>query len=459
MNMHIYFCKDGNLRLMHPKTSQMIPMTDVQKIINMEKDDFLFFSRFLLNIVHFEKGLTVNKFFKCLEPWSYFWSLYSQVELNEYLKICNTPQLLKNVPFINEVEFSHVVNIQSAISHIIDNKTVHNENLDKVLNSEHSVFVNPLLGDSFNISNEYFLRGYTDISKDLNIDISDFPFVDYMNSQFVLRNKNNVIFEEDGIKDIMDIQDKKLTNRNIEHIVFSKNMFDIGGKHIRMSEDLWDYSFSYIEGETFFEMGTLLREIFRHLPHQPILENTKYSNIFHEAINLVNEKIFTDDEDKANVLQSLINHIMTQKNEETYNEARKILAEKPDKPQKPVSLPTAQIIPFKQKNNKTSTVTKTPSDNGSAEVVHILNFKKKEDKGHIHQSSGEEYDYNVDIFNQIIGIAHKQGIPIQDGEKIVTNTPQYNRVQGIIQNEIFKELDMSEFYSDNFKPNPLFPEE
>ncbi len=85
MDFHFIFCADGILRMQYTGKPIAIPVSFIQEQENI-KDDYKFWFNWWNKTVVFEQGLTFGKFIECLSPWEIFWSNYTGINIEAYLK-------------------------------------------------------------------------------------------------------------------------------------------------------------------------------------------------------------------------------------------------------------------------------------------------------------------------------------------------------------------------------------
>lgn len=450
--MKIIFCKDGILRSFDYGNSKLLSLTYIQELLQMN-DSFTFLSRFLTQEVVFEKGLTFNNFFKCLEPWAEFWENYTQNHISNYIKVGRTPRILKKNNYIEEVEFSNFINIQSSLTPIFRDSIVYNSDVLTIANSKHKEELFLSMTQNFTIDNQYCIFGYTQHSPQLAIDIVEVPYYEWMNAQFTLKRSSQVIFNEDGLKDAMDMQETKLTSRNIHNLVFSKNMLNLGGNHMEVNDSFIDSSFSFVEGEAFFTLEQIMRNIFKFIPSSVLEDDTIYSNLIYESVQSVLNGTFklTSETNTANVIYSLVqsklvnyyenintNPKLSENNEEPEPNDKVLVNDFNQNSQ------NSSVLQF-NKNDKNSSFESKPKN--SDNIISFNNFKKSdEDNKPIIPIISPELTENSQIFSQMISYAEEDNEELIDSNTIYPNDPHNNRIMGVTCENLMPYLNIEDFH-------------
>lgn len=472
--MKIFFCNDGVLRLGNNQNESLLPMTMVQTAFNL-RNDFEFFSRFMTHEITLEKGLTFANFIKCLAPWGDFWSMYTMTDLVAYNEYIKRPRAFKSVPYVHEIEFSHFVRVTPAHTHIINNQSIHNSELVHVLQSKHQHYMQLHIGVEFNIEQNYTLRGYTDFSPEINLDISEVPTYELLNSQMVLRRQSNVVFFEEGLKDVAENLDLNISKRQRNNIVWSNSMYNLGARHLADKDENFDDedSISYVEGNVIFTLEQFMREAFRFLPTLPTDEHTKYSEIYRRCVD---EHLAHDygTMSKEEVEMALANkvlahlHRMYEHQERImsgFNYIEEKLKEFQEHHQE--AKESSKILQFKPRQGKEEVSSLQQPDNN---IVSMSNFKNSkvvqmpiseptEDKDRSHVTIKLPKDPNAEIFAELVDYAQEEGIEIKERNSFYPNIPGKRRIIGILDPLSYDELRLDEFDKADFKPIEQIQEE
>lgn len=466
--MKLFFCKDGVLRLGNNHSDYLVPMTKVQDIFRLP-NDFEFFSRFMTNEVIIEKDCTFANLLRCLEPWIHYWSVYTMTELGAYLAMCKQPRIQKEVPYVHEVEFSHYVGVLPTNTHIINDEAIHNSDLLRVLQSEHQQFMSLNVGVNFNIENTYTLRGYSKFSNDLNIDVSMIPFEEWMHSNIYIRRNTNVIFYENALRSVADFLDIKIGRRNKYNVVFSKDMFNFGARHLEADkQDGPPESYSYVEGTTIFKLEEFIREVFRFLPQYPLKEHNHYSKIHRECINLHLSKEYDDDMTDLEIEMALADMISNSLNRyeelaHTVSELKstyKELMDKKESQNRVIPFKPSNIIDFNSAKEKTVDSAIQLEDNNIVELSKFAQIKHprmpesittKNEKGP--QTIRIQYiaDPNAEMFEDIVKYSLEDGVHLKTQSEVFPGVPEFKRIMGLIDPLGFKDFDVANLANKNFK--------
>lgn len=465
--MKIFFCQDGVLRLGNNQSDYLIPMKEVQHIFRLP-DDFEFFSRFMTNEVIIEEGSTFTSILRCLEPWMHFWSVYTMTELGEYFAFSKKPRIQKEVPYIHEIEFSHYVAVAPTNTHIINNQFVHNSDLLRVLNSEHKNFMSLNVGVNFNIENLYYLRGYSNFSSELNIDITLIPFVEWMNSRVSLRRCTNVIFYDNALHSVANFMDLKINKRNKYNLVFSKDMFNFGARHLEADGETTSQSYSYVEGATIFKFEEFIREFFRNLPQVPQTDNTSYSTIHRECVNIHLSKDYDpelSDFEIEMALSDMVRNSLDRYNElsdtvQTLQYKLQEINQQKNNQAKIVDFKPSNVISLEAIKNKQVNSSLKLEDNNIIELSKFSQVKKMKMPDSITTTSkkGEQKvtitymkDPNAEMFDEIVNEALSNGVKLTLQSETFPSLPEHKRLMGLVDPLGFDEFNVANLNNPSFK--------
>lgn len=450
--MKLFFCKDGVLRLYSNENTPMIPCTFIQEEMGLVDNDFAFFSRLFNKETTFEKGLTFQTFLRCLSPWIDFWSSYSQIDFESYLSYVNKPHLQKENSYIDHVEFSTLVSVESAMSYLIDGKNVRTEDIG-FLHSNFREKFNPTIaiGTAFNIENLFYLRGYNNSIIHFSFAIIHTPLSEYMYAPLTLRKINNIMFNEDGSKSIMELQGKSIKKQPIsDSLVFSKNF--PGKQRVISGNSFEDESYSYIEGEHTFSLEQLMREMFRFMPIQPITESSDYNDIIHESLSINSSY---EGKMSRESLSYQIGMTMDSLIDDKYGtNENNDEQEDNDSIDKNIKSQNTQNKIFNLNLDKNEGEKKEHIFNQSIEkenkVLNLKDFRdKKEKKVNLTEEINEQQDEDFNIILHIVEQARLKNIPLQDSFLVEQSHQLENRVMGILQPTLFETFDPLTFIKDD----------
>lgn len=206
MNYNIIFCNDGVLRVQY-KTNPLLPVQFIQASSECA-DDFAFWSKWWNKKVIFEEGLTVGKFFSCLEPWARFFSHMTQKNVDAFIAESRTPRSFTSTPEnIDWISLSYI----SEISPII--------------NYEHAPEGSPKsrISEQWQQSQQYQLIGYTqEIQKQHSL--SHLSMRELTDIPLILDSRALLVVEQYGAKKILGDNYNIFSNNShgIKKIIFSK---------------------------------------------------------------------------------------------------------------------------------------------------------------------------------------------------------------------------------------------
>lgn len=441
--MKLFFCADGVLRLYADEHTPMLPCTFIQEEMDMVGEDFAFFSRFLDKEATFEKGLTFQGFLRCISPWADFWSMYSQVNLDSYLSFTNRPYLAKSKPYIDSIEFSTFVSVDSGLAYLIDNKLVRAEDMGFLSeNFGHKFEPTLALGASFNIQNMFYIRGYSDRVEHFSFDITNTPVYEYMYAPLTLRKRTNVIFSEEGSKSLLEMRGKSGKKQvKSSTLVFSKDL--PGFQRLVTGDAFEDDSFSYVEGDHCFSLEEIMREIFRYMPPEAITSSNKYSEIIHSAFDAISEyEDVYSQEQLSELMSNIIDDFWDQEIKE-YEEKMNSEIQK-EAPAKSAKVTT--MAPQQSKNLKDNTFDNVTIKEKDSKVLSLQDFreKKENEKNHNDEHINPKHEDHM-VLLMMVEEAKKQNIPLKQAFDIAQNHQPQNRVLGILQEPALETFDPLSF--------------
>lgn len=457
--MKLYFCKDGVLRVFHNMDEPMLPCTFVQEEMDLAGEDFVFFSRFLTKEATFEKGLTFQNFLRCLAPWIDFWTTYTQVNLDSYLHYVNKLHVVQDEPYVESIEFSTFINIESGIAYIINDKLVRAEDIGFLMDRfSHQLDPTLALGAAFNIENMFYLRGYNKKVEHFSFDITNTPVYEYMYAPLTIRKRTNVIVSEEGSKTLMQMKGTSSKKQvKSPNLVFSKDF--PGTQRMITGSSFEDDSYSYIEGDHAFSLEEMIREIFRYMPIEPITEANDYSQAIHQAFKLCNEyegKVTSSDLSAiiGGVLEDIWAKQLNKYDEDNYlpqdknfqdnitEKALKITAEEKE---------DSKIVPLY--------VEKTQGNNnvGNNDTNNVLSLKDFKQKKQSDSMTYHDVDISIDddkeaddkIYQLMVVEAKSQGINLKESFALEQNHQEENRIMGILQEPQFELFDAIQYLKDD----------
>lgn len=245
MEFEIVFCTDGILRFKFGN-KPLIPVEFIQKESNYP-EDVEFWFKYWNNLVIFEEGLTLSQFLMCLEPWSYFWSVLTQKDIQAFIDESKKPCLVDN-QLISWISLSYYNEFSLDIKYEqLSNETM---NLDQSSNFSSKGFLTGL----WNVQASYRLTGYKEGIMAHHC-IEAYSMNTIGNLPLILVDEQIVLIE--------DFLAKRILGNNYQ--MFSNNAYGI--RNTGHSEDL--YKSHYLLGKKNHCLHEVIKGFFEWFPSNP----------------------------------------------------------------------------------------------------------------------------------------------------------------------------------------------
>lgn len=187
---YLTFGADGTMYLQKYQDAPLISAKNVYRFTQNNfpgKEiglDFIFWSKHLTYNVIFEEGLTIKKFFECLMPWNNFFSLQTQVHLNDYWDEMKKPvdEMNENYNCIDYVMLYRNISFHPNRQEDFNRRTMQSQ--------RGKISKNPL---EYEFDTNYFLSGFK-IGEEFPLDFSYLQMQYIADTKLVLQHNSTMQF-------------------------------------------------------------------------------------------------------------------------------------------------------------------------------------------------------------------------------------------------------------------------